>query len=73
MYKGSFFEDNFNGYGELHSKDGTIYKGKFVNNAREGKGEITSNLYEYEGYFKNDKMEGSGKIIYKRSKESYEG
>ena len=48
--------------GTFYYKDGSLYKGNFVNNKKEGKGKF---LYpdgaRYEGEFKNDNFNGTGK------------
>ena len=49
-----------NGYGEEKYNDGSMYKGYFVNNMKEGKGILTlkkeKNNSVYEGEFKKDKI-----------------
>ena len=50
------------GYGEMHYEDGSIYKGLWKNDQRNGKGKLNySNVDYYIGDFLNDKYYGQGK------------
>ena len=46
-------------------KNGDIYEGNFINDLKEGKGEMEyNNGDKYNGIWKDDKREGKGKLIY---------
>ena len=71
-YEGEFINNIINGKGEKYY-DNYMYKGEFLNNKKEGFGEESTEDYNYIGYFSNDLRNGKGKIIYKKTGESYEG
>ncbi len=50
-----------NGQGEEVWKDGTVYKGDFLNGSKHGKGVYKFlDSSTYEGYFKQDMFQGEG-------------
>lgn len=50
-----------NGHGEEVWKDGTVYKGDFLNGSKHGKGVYKFlDSSTYEGYFKQDMFQGEG-------------
>ena len=54
--------------------DGSVYKGDWKENVREGKGVFTwSNGSVYEGDFKSDMFHGTGKMSWKDKDAVYEG
>ena len=67
LYKGEINVDGkFNGYGELYSKNGKKYEGKFNDGKLNGYGRLIDlfGLICYEGIFKdNQLLDGKGKII----------
>lgn len=48
------------GYGECKYDDGSVYKGEWLNNKRNGYGIEQSGSMYYEGYWKDDKKHGKG-------------
>ena len=74
MLIGPFIYGSLTGKGIKYSfTNNTLYKGDFVNNKREGKGEEISNEGKFTGNFYNDKKNGEGKMIYSLSGDIYEG
>ena len=74
MLMGPFIYGSLTGKGIKYSfTNNTLYKGDFVNNKREGKGEEISNEGKFTGNFYNDKKNGEGKMIYSLSGDIYEG
>lgn len=62
---GEMSDSLFNGKGEMHYSDGTIYKGEWKDGLWHGKGEVTyPDGDHYIGDFKLDKMEGEGTYSY---------
>ena len=52
------------GYGIFKWADGSLYKGYFQNNKKEGEGEIQwTNGISFKGNFVNDKQDGKGVMI----------
>jgi len=72
-YLGYYENKDFNGMGEQITDSGVHFKGAFIKNLKEGKGNEKSNNYQYEGDFKNNKKDGKGKIKYFITNEEYEG
>jgi hypothetical protein len=72
-YEGQFFEDLLHGKGVMLYKDGSMYEGEFRENKVIGTGRIVSENYEYEGDVVDGVKDGIGKIVYKKTGESYEG
>ena len=63
VYRGEFNEKGlFHGGGDLKSAEGDIYKGLFVNGAKEGQGQmiLKDNGGTYVGDFNQDLMHGNG-------------
>ena len=60
MYKGSYFADKFQGYGEL--KTGScLYKGQFKDGKKNGVGTASfTNGCKYEGHWENGRFHGHG-------------
>jgi hypothetical protein len=60
-YKGSFFNNNCEGYGIAEYPIGSTYEGRWKNGKFHGEGAMTSsNDLKYEGNWKNGKREGKG-------------
>lgn len=60
-YNGEWLDDKYNGKGTLYYTKNKYYIGKFVNNKKEGYGNLYTENSLYEGNFKNDKKNGNGK------------
>jgi len=77
IYEGRFVNGKLNGIGILKNIKNTkehfyIYIGDFVDNKKQGKGELFNNRHHYKGDFYDNKMNGKGKIeIYNQGE--YEG
>ena len=71
---GPFIDGEITGKGIKYSYlNNILYKGDFVENKKEGKGEEISNEGQFVGNFFNDKKNGEGKMIYALSGDIYEG
>ena len=71
---GPFIDGKINGKGIKYSYlNNILYKGDFVENKKEGKGEEISNEGKFVGNFFNDKKNGEGKMVYALSGDIYEG
>lgn len=69
IYDGDLKKNKKNGYGEFAWNNGSIYKGKWVNNARHGYGihismDIPNEINIYDGEWINDKHHGEGKFVW---------
>ena len=65
FYEGNFKNNEYDGYGEYHSKF-YVYKGNYENGKKNGKGilnDLINNII-YEGFFKNDMKDGKGTETY---------
>ena len=72
-YKGEYGKGMKNGKGNYSSKDNQyIYDGNWVNDKKEGNGDLFDHGIKYSGAFKNDLFEGSGNLIDKEGN-IYEG
>jgi len=62
--KGPCNGDCVNGEGELTLKNGSIYRGKFLNSKYDGKGVFEDKVrgFIYSGFFKNGEMDGKGSV-----------
>lgn len=60
-YGGGFYNDLFQGKGELIEKEGKRYQGSFIQGKKTGKGkQVLPNGEEYEGLFEDGSYEGNG-------------
>lgn len=73
IYIGYFEKNVIKGYIEKYSLNGNLYIGEYKNGMKNGKGHEETQEYTYDGEFINDEKHGSGKLIYKHTKDCYEG
>lgn len=72
-YKGEYGKGMKNGKGNYSSKDNQyIYDGNWINDKKEGNGDLFDHGVKYSGFFKNDLFEGAGNLIDKEGN-IYEG
>ena len=61
MYQGEWKENNMEGFGIYHFKDGRLYIGEWKDNKMHGYGEFTwAEGRKYYGFYKYDKKNGFG-------------
>lgn len=65
VYSGEFYNDRYEGLGEIHYQNGESYIGSYKNGLRNGKGKYSwPNGSVFEGLWKDDKRNGAGHYIY---------
>ena len=65
-YKGSWKKGRFHGNGTLKYKNGSLYRGSFLNGAKNGYGKFISiSGFEYHGQWYKGKQTGKGQAHYK--------
>lgn len=60
-YAGGFRFDMMHGYGELTDTEGTVYKGGWVDDKREGAAEFICKFCRYIGEYRDNKRNGQGR------------
>ena len=73
VLEGKFIDGAIFGKGINKTRKGNLYFGDFVDNKREGKGELRNKRIQYIGEFKDNKFNGKGKIKFLKEGHSYEG
>ena len=71
--EGTWRDGEFTGWGRKEIKKGDVYEGKFIKGHLNGKGQVTTNKYNYVGEFKNDELNGYGEIQFLESGDNYKG
>ena len=73
-YIGQSFDGKRHGFGTYYYPNGDIYNGEWINDKKQGKGEITiaRSGDHYIGEFQNNYFHGNGKMTFKNG-EIYEG
>ena len=62
LYKGTFFENSFHGFGTLITSKGQ-YEGEFLRGMKNGYGTfVWKNQAKFEGRYHNDKKNGQGRM-----------
>lgn len=73
VFEGKFITGYLNGKGIFRNSKNHEYIGDFVNNKKEGQGELITDKVHYKGDFKNDKIQGYGSITFLKEGHKYEG
>ena len=73
ILEGKFIDGALFGKGINKTRKGNLYFGDFVDNKREGIGELRTKRIHYVGEFKLNKFNGKGKIKFLKEGHSYEG